>query len=51
MPGSLAFYLWEAAGVPLYELVGRMVEIGIARHKARSATRFYFQANLLQRER
>jgi D-alanine-D-alanine ligase len=47
MPGSLAFYLWEATGLPFDALVAELVAIAKARHQAKAATRFVFDANLL----
>ncbi|MGH2348971.1 MAG: D-alanine--D-alanine ligase family protein [bacterium] len=47
MPGSLAFYLWEATGIPFDALVTELVGIAKARHQARAATQFVFDANLL----
>jgi D-alanine-D-alanine ligase len=47
MPGSLAFYLWEATGLPFDALVTELVGIAKARHQARAATQFVFEANLL----
>lgn len=49
LPGSLAFYLWEADGVPFDELVTRVVHIALDRHRIRQATQFAFDANLLQK--
>jgi D-alanine-D-alanine ligase len=34
--------LWEAAGVPFPDLVTRLVELGIARHRARAGRRLSF---------
>ncbi|MCZ6876069.1 MAG: D-alanine--D-alanine ligase [bacterium] len=48
LPGSLAFYLWEANGVAFDELVSRAVDIALAQYQIRSATQFAFDANLLQ---
>ncbi len=48
LPGSLAFYLWEASGVPFDELVHRAVDIAFEQYQIRSATQFTFDANLLQ---
>jgi D-alanine-D-alanine ligase len=48
MPGSLAFYLWEASGVPFDELATRVVNIALEQHRIRSATQFTFEANLLR---
>jgi len=50
MPGSLAFYLWEATGVPFDELVTQVVNLGLDRHQHQSTTQFSFEANLLQRK-
>ncbi len=48
LPGSLAFYLWEAGGMPFDELVTGVVNIALEQHRTRSATQFAFGANLLQ---
>ncbi len=48
MPGSLAFYLWEASGMPFDELVRKVVRIAFDQHRIRSTTEFMFAANLLQ---
>jgi D-alanine-D-alanine ligase len=48
LPGSLAFYLWEADGVPFDELVTRAVDIALDQHRIRRATQFVFDANLLR---
>ncbi len=50
MPGSLAFYLWEATGVPFDDLVTKVVNIALDRHQLQSTTQFSFEANLLQRK-
>jgi D-alanine-D-alanine ligase len=47
LPGSLAFYLWEASGMPFDELVTRVVQSALAQHRLRGATQFTFEANLL----
>jgi D-alanine-D-alanine ligase len=48
LPGSFAFYLWEASGIPFDELVTKAVQMAIAQHRSRSATQFTFEAHLLQ---
>src|SRR5680860_181595 len=35
VPGSFAFYLWEASGVSFRQLMNEVIDIGIAAHKAR----------------
>ncbi len=49
MPGSLAFYLWEAVGLPFDELVAKLVNIALEQHRIRCGTQFSFEANLLRR--
>jgi D-alanine-D-alanine ligase len=50
MPGSLAFYLWEATGLPFDELVKKAVRIASDQYRIRHSTAFMFEANLLQRK-
>ena len=50
MPGSLAFYLWEASGISFDDLVTRVINIALDRHQLQSTTQFSFEANLLQRK-
>jgi D-alanine-D-alanine ligase len=49
MPGSIAFYLWEASGVPFDELVTQCVNMALNRQRVRARTSFSFETNLLQR--
>jgi len=39
---SISMYpkMWEAAGVPFAELLDRLIELALDRHRARQATRF-----------
>jgi D-alanine-D-alanine ligase len=48
MPGSLAFYLWEASGVPFDKLVSLLIDSALDRHRELSATQFSMDVNLLQ---
>lgn len=50
MPGSVAFYLWEASGVPFDELVHSMVVTALEQYRIRAKTRFSFDANLLMNQ-
>jgi D-alanine-D-alanine ligase len=50
IPGSLAFYLWEASGLPFDALVERLLDIALERHKSRSQTQFSFDVNLLRQK-
>ena len=47
IPGSLAFYLWEAAGVSFAELMDRLVELAFKRQREREALSFDFSSNIL----
>jgi D-alanine-D-alanine ligase len=48
LPGSLAFYLWEATGVAFDQLVHRLVGTALSRSRAQRETVFTFEANLLR---
>jgi D-alanine-D-alanine ligase len=50
IPGSMAFYLWEASGIPFDELVDKLVSIALQRHSLRRHTQFSFEVNLLRRK-
>ena len=47
IPGSLAFYLWEAAGVPFANLLDRMIQLAFKRRRDRAALSFSFDTNIL----
>ncbi len=47
IPGSLAFYLWEAAGMPFAQLLDKMIELAFKRHRDRAALTFRFDTNIL----
>jgi D-alanine-D-alanine ligase len=48
IPGSLAFYLWEATGIPFDTLVDKLISIALQRHQERERTQFSFEVNLLR---
>jgi D-alanine-D-alanine ligase len=50
IPGSLAFYLWEATGLPFDELVDTLLDIALQRHQERTQTQFSFEVNLLRQK-
>jgi D-alanine-D-alanine ligase len=50
IPGSLAFYLWEATGLPFDKLVDTLITIACARHHERAQTQFSFEVNLLRQK-
>lgn len=47
IPGSLAFYLWEAAGIPFSQLLDRMIALAFKRQREREALTFSYDTNLL----
>lgn len=47
IPGSLAFYLWEASGVPFPELLDRLLSSAIAHARDRASLTFSIDRNLL----
>ncbi len=49
IPGSMAFYLWEASGIPFDQLVEKLIAIALSRHSSRTHTQFSFEVNLLRR--
>lgn len=46
-PGSLAFYLWEAAGTPFTALLDEMIALAFKRAREREALTFSVDSNLL----
>jgi D-alanine-D-alanine ligase len=50
IPGSLAFYLWEATGLPFDALVDTLITIAMQRHQERTQTQFSFEVNLLRKK-
>lgn len=47
IPGSLAFYLWEAAGLKFDALLDRMIELALKRQRERRALTFTYASNIL----
>jgi D-alanine-D-alanine ligase len=47
IPGSLAYYLWEAGGVSFPELMDRLVNQALDRERRRSRMTFSYDTNLL----
>lgn len=47
IPGSLAFYLWEAAGVPFPRMLDRMLDAAFKRQRERAALTFTYDTNIL----
>lgn len=51
IPGSLAFYLWEAAGLPFSGLMDELVRLALKRHRAKAGLQRSFEVNLLANAR
>lgn len=47
IPGSLSFYLWEAAGLSFSGLMDELLRLAFKRHRSREALTFSYQTNLL----
>lgn len=48
IPGSLAFYLWEAKGISFTQVLDDMINIGIKDYKKRVGKTHSFDSNILQ---
>ena len=47
IPGALAFYLWQAAGVSFSELMDKLIELALDRERRRSKMTFSYETNIL----
>lgn len=47
IPGSLAFYLWEASGVKYKELLDRLVKLALKRERENKDITYSFDTNIL----
>lgn len=50
-PGSFAFYLWEASGLPFADLMDELIQIALDAHRARQDLMFTFDSTILDRQR
>ncbi len=48
IPGSLAFYLWEALGKPYKELLDDMIKLALKREREEQSMLTSFDSNILQ---
>ena len=48
IPGSLAFYLWDAKGIDFTSVLDEMISIGIKDYKKRISKTHSFDSNILQ---
>lgn len=49
IPGSLAFYLWEGAGIPFKDLISRIIELAEIQHEQRKANITSYDIDLLNK--
>ncbi len=47
IPGSLAFYLWEATGLPYTNMIDRLVELAFRRQRNRDKLTYTIDTNIL----
>lgn len=47
IPGSLAFYLWDATGIKYPQLIGRLIELAFKRQRNRENLTFTIDTNIL----
>lgn len=47
IPGSLAFYLWEATGVKYTELIDRLIDLAFKRERVRGNITYTIETNIL----
>ena len=48
IPGSLAFYLWEAKGVKYPELIDRMVTYARRAHEEKNSRNYAYTSDILK---
>jgi D-alanine-D-alanine ligase len=48
LPGSMAFYLWEPAGIPPEALVNKLVDLALEEHREKNKTNYTSNNMLLQ---
>ncbi len=48
MPGSLAFYLWEKAGVSFSKLLDKLIDLGLKRKEEEKKLNYTFKSNVLR---
>lgn len=51
MPGSFAFYLWEATGLPFADLMDGLLSIARDEHRNRSELLFSFDSGMLDKQK
>ena len=51
MPGSFAFYLWEATNLPFADLMDELLDIASGEHRKRSELLFTFESGMLDKQK
>nr|MDE6463174.1 D-alanine--D-alanine ligase [Muribaculaceae bacterium] len=46
IPGSLSFYLWDAAGLPFDKLMDKLVQLALKRKRDQSSKTVSYDANI-----
>lgn len=49
IPGSLAFYLWEPAGISFKELLDKLIQLAIKNHEDQNSNMYTFDTELLKK--
>lgn len=47
IPGSLSFYLWEAAGISFPEVIDRLINIALKTSRIKEKLTFTFETDVL----
>ncbi|MCP4406029.1 MAG: D-alanine--D-alanine ligase [bacterium] len=47
IPGSLAFYLWEASGKSFKDLTSELIALALKRHREKNSVIFSYESNIL----
>ncbi len=48
IPGSLAFYLWEATGIKYTEMLDKLIDLAFSRQRAKKLLVYNFESNILE---
>lgn len=48
IPGSLAFYLWEATGIKYKEMLSKLIDLALIRQREESNLSFSYDTNILE---
>ena len=48
IPGSLAFYLWEATGIKYPEMLDKLIDIAFKRQRTKQSLTYTYESNILE---